>query len=490
MESENSNEGYCLNNQSKRQLEEPNDAVQRYWEYYFIISGWLKIKITVRNPTARRKAAVTVSAFLLNALEDGFSTFPRTLSSLLCSCCESNYLSIKTLKTIPVTLSMAPKRPPPVEDPPPASISEEEEEEDSSSAEEEEEEEEEEQQQSDGEQGHPSPPQPQNKTQNPPHKITETTTQQSESDSESESASESEPDQIVKPITSKPMEETPPKAASAASKKPRSKPATAATPEKTTALKRGNETHREDSKRAKNKEPEPEKPEDSKKQLFQRLWTEDDEIALLRGIIDFTAKKGYDPSKDMNAFYDFIKKSLHFDVSMTQLKDKISRLKKKFENHVKGKKGENKIFSKPHDQKGFDLSKSIWGSDGSIKANGRKNDSGNTSNNNKTGNAKKPEASKPELGMDVGEEDRVEVEMGRGSSVKSVLKFDSDVSVERMEDYVVRMGLNFVHGTEKEKMEEEWRKLHVAELELFLKRNELIREQAKLMLTAFKAEKD
>jgi hypothetical protein len=30
----------------------------------------------------------------------------------------------------------------------------------------------------------------------------------------------------------------------------------------------------------------------------------------------------------------------------------------------------------------------------------------------------------------------------------------------------------------------------VAELELFLKRNELIREQAKLMLTAFKAEKD
>ncbi|XP_011030341.1 PREDICTED: mediator-associated protein 1-like [Populus euphratica] len=380
---------------------------------------------------------------------------------------------------------MAPKRPPPVEDPP-SPISEEEEEEDSSSTEEEEEQ----QQQSDGEQRQPSPPQPRNNTQNPPHKITETTTQQSESDSESESESESEPDQIVKPITSKPMEETPPKAASAASKKPRSKPATAATPEKTTALKRVNETDREDSKRAKHKEPEPEKPEDSKKQLFQRLWTEDDEIALLRGIIDFTAKKGCDPSKDMNAFYDFIKKSLHFDVSMTQLKDKISRLKKKFENHVKGKKGENKTFSKPHDQKGFDLSKSIWGSDGSIKANGRKNDSGNTSNNNKTGNAKKLEASKSELGMDVGEEDRVEVDMGRGSSVKRVLKFDSSVSVERMEDYVVRMGLNFVHGTEKEKMEEEWRKLHVAELELFLKRNELIREQAKLMLAAFKAEKD
>ncbi|KAB5520675.1 hypothetical protein DKX38_024994 [Salix brachista] len=377
---------------------------------------------------------------------------------------------------------MAPKRPPPVEDPPSASISEEEEEEEeeSSSAAEDEEE------HSDGEQSQPSPQQTQNKTQNPPLKITETTTQQSESDTDSESESES--DQIVKPITSKPMDQTPPKAASAstASKKSRSKPATL---EKTSALKRCNETDREDSKRAKNKESE--KPEDSKKQLFQRLWTEDDEIALLLGIIDFTEKKGHDPSKDMNAFYDFIKKSLHFDVSMTQLKDKISRLKKKFENHVKGKKGENKTFSKPHDQKGFDLSKSIWGSEGSIKANGSKYESGNTlNNNNKTGNGKQLEASNPELGMDVREEDRVEVEMGRGSSVKSVLKFDSSVSVGRMEDYVVRMGLNFVHGTEKEKMEEEWRKLHVAELELFLKRNELIREQANLMLASFKTEKD
>uniref|UniRef100_A0A6N2KMB6 Glabrous enhancer-binding protein-like DBD domain-containing protein n=1 Tax=Salix viminalis TaxID=40686 RepID=A0A6N2KMB6_SALVM len=373
---------------------------------------------------------------------------------------------------------MAPKRPPPVEDPPSASISEEEVEGESSSAAEEEEE------HSDGEQSQPSPQQTQNKTQNPPLKITETATQQSESDTDSESESES--DQIVKPITSKPMDQTPPKAASAASKKSRSKPATL---EKTSALKRCNETDREDSKRAKNKESE--KPEDSKKQLFQRLWTADDEIALLLGIIDFTEKKGYDPSKDMNAFYDFIKKSLHFDVSMTQLKDKISRLKKKFENHVKGKTGENKTFSKPHDQKGFDLSKSIWGSEGSIKANGRKYESGNTlNNNNKTGNGKQLEASNPELGMDVREEDRVEVEMGRGSSVKSVLMFDSSVSVGRMEDYIVRMGLNFVHGTEKEKMEEEWRKLHVAELELFLKRNELIREQANLMLASFKTEKD
>jgi hypothetical protein len=189
----------------------------------------------------------------------------------------------------------------------------------------------------------------------------------------------------------------------------------------------------------------------------------------------------------MNAFYDFIKRSLHFDVSMTQLKDKISRLRKKFENHVKGKKGESKIFSKPHDQKGFDLSKYIWGSEGTIKANGKKN---NNSNDNRKGNAKKLEALKAELGMDVGEEERMEVEMERDSSVKKVLKFDGSVSGGKMDDYVVRNGLDFAHGMKKAEMEEKWRKLHMAELELFLKRNELIREQAKLMLSAFKADKD
>ncbi|KAJ6292906.1 hypothetical protein OIU78_024979 [Salix suchowensis] len=289
---------------------------------------------------------------------------------------------------------MARKRAPPLKDPPSASSSEEEE---TSSGEEEE---------SDDERSQPSPPQPQTKTirtRNSTPKKPEPTTPQSESELESESGSDSEsepepePGQSVKPITSKPMEEIPPKeAAAAVVKKSRSKPAVAATPEKSTAVKRGNGADRDekDLKRAKNKQSDPEKSEDSKKQLFQRLWTEDDEISLLQGMIDFVAENGVDPSKDTNAFLDFIKQSLHFDVSISQLKDKISRLRKKFKNQVKGKKGENKVFSKPHDQKGFDLSKYIWGSEGCIKA--------TNFNDNKKGNGKKLEELKADLGIDAG----------------------------------------------------------------------------------------
>ncbi|KAJ6724607.1 hypothetical protein OIU85_022517 [Salix viminalis] len=374
---------------------------------------------------------------------------------------------------------MARKPAPPLKNPPSASSSEEEE---TSSGEEE---------ASDDERSQPSPPQPQTKTirtRNSTPKKPEPTTPQSESELESESGSDSEsepePGQSVKPITSKPMEEIPPKeAAAAVVKKSRSKPAVAATPEKSTAVKRGNGADRDakDLKRAKNKQSDPEKSEDSKKQLFQRLWTEDDEISLLQGIIDFVAEKGVDPLKDTNAFFDFIKQSLHFDVSMSQLKDKICRLRKKFKNQVKGKKGENKVFTKPHDQKGFDLSKYIWGSEGCIKA--------TNFNDNKKGNGKKLEALKADLGIDAGEE-RMEVEMENDSIVKKVLKFDRKASVGTMEDYVGRCGLDFMHGVKKEEMEEKWRKLHIAELELFLKRNELLGEQGKIMLSALKADKD
>ncbi|KAF9663371.1 hypothetical protein SADUNF_Sadunf17G0042900 [Salix dunnii] len=219
------------------------------------------------------------------------------------------------------------------------------------------------------------------------------------------------------------MEETPPEeAAAAVAKKSRSKPAVAATPEKSTAVKRGNGSDRDpkDLKRAKNKESDPEKSEDSKKTALS--------------------------------------KSLHFEVSMTQLKYKISRSRKKFENHVKGKRRRK-------------------------QANGKKN---TKFNDNQKGNGKKLEALKTDLCIYAGEE-RMEDEMERDSSVKKVLKFDRKASVGTMDDYVVRSGLDFVHGMKKEEMEVKWGKLY---RELFLKRNELRGELVKLMLSVFKADKD
>ncbi|WCJ30148.1 DNA-binding storekeeper protein-related transcriptional regulator [Euphorbia peplus] len=319
---------------------------------------------------------------------------------------------------------------------------------------------------------------------------------ESESETETESDSEDGPSSNVKPIASRPMEESVTKNA-----KDRSKPSVSTVaPGKLTA-KRGNEVENDakDSKRAK-KDSESngvaEKSEDAKKQLFQRLWSEDDEIVVLKGIIDFAEKKGIDPSKDMNSFCEFIKRSLHFTVALSQLKDKFSRLKKRFENHLsKGKSGEGKTFAKPHEQKLFDLSKRIWGKGGicagsgesTVKVNGKAmSSSGGNNNNSRAKNLAALKLDLDENEMVIKKEDEMENHLG----LKGIPKFDKRVDIQRMEDYVIKRGMDMVGGAKKAEMEEKWRDLHVAELELFLKRNELIKEQAELLLAGYKSMQD
>ncbi|KAD4888021.1 hypothetical protein E3N88_20094 [Mikania micrantha] len=99
--------------------------------------------------------------------------------------------------------------------------------------------------------------------------------------------------------------------------------------------------------------------DESKKLPFQRLWSEEDEIVILKGFVDFSSEE----RKDTGDFYNFIKKSIHIDVSRTQLTDKIRKLRNKYLKNARGKKdGKNLIFSKPHEQTCFELSESIWSS--------------------------------------------------------------------------------------------------------------------------------
>ncbi|KAK8276907.1 hypothetical protein V6Z12_D10G230300 [Gossypium hirsutum] len=197
--------------------------------------------------------------------------------------------------------------------------------------------------------------------------------------------------------------------------------------------------------------------EDAKKLLFQRLFSEDDEIALLKGMLDYSAKTGADPHTDMNGFYDFVKKSIHTNVSKVQLMDKVRRLKKKFKNNVgKNKKGEDPTFSKAHEQKAFELSKKIWGVSGKVESSTAK------SNGKAKGNNKVVAALKAEL---------------PSSSDK---KTDNAVPIE--------VGLDMVDGEKKAALEAKWRKLQMAQLELFVERAEFVTEQAKLALKYYKSE--
>ncbi|XP_022732903.1 probable transcription factor At1g11510 [Durio zibethinus] len=391
---------------------------------------------------------------------------------------------------------MAPKRSNPIDDPPAASSSEEEEEvtsseegdedEEEGSSEEEEEEEEPKTQTTPTTQKSPPPKKPE--TFAPAIAVDES--DESRSDSESESDT---PTPNVKPIATKPMEET------SNIKKTRSKPL--ASPVKASSTKRPIESEQEakEAKRPKKKVEEEgtattvvveevkKTGEDTKKQLFQRLFSEDDEIAVLKGMLDYSAQNESDPIADMNVFYDFVKKSIHTDVTKAQLMDKIRRLKKKFENNAgKGKKGEDRTFSKPHEQKAFKLSKMIWGEDGisgKVESSARSN--GKAKANSKALTAVKVELpSSPEKNVERGEP----MEVDKKSSKNLGSLFDKRFGVAGLEEELLKHGLDMVGGEKKATLEEKWRKLQIAELELFVQRTELVKEHAKLMLEFYKSE--
>ncbi|XP_023002944.1 probable transcription factor At1g61730 [Cucurbita maxima] len=322
----------------------------------------------------------------------------------------------------------------------------------------------------------------------------------SERGSGSDSDTDTESERNVKPIASKPMEETP------KVKKPRSKPSASATPARS-SFKTPSDTTR-DAKRAKKSsvadaddgavaEDDSKKSVDESKKLFQRLWSEDDEIAILKGMIDYSAKKGTDPALEMNSFHDFIKKSLHVDVTRAQLVDKIRRLRKKFRNNVdRGKKGADPTFSKAHEQKGFELSKKIWGGEGfartpaveqlKLNVNGapNKNQRGSTSKTLASLKAEllpSPEASKEDGKMKVNDNE------APSGCMDGFVAFERSFGAVGLPESFLKPGLELIRQSKRTELEEEWKKLHVAELELFLKKTELIRDQAKLILEAYKS---
>ncbi|KAL0890806.1 hypothetical protein Bca101_014789 [Brassica carinata] len=116
----------------------------------------------------------------------------------------------------------------------------------------------------------------------------------------------------------------------------------------------------------------PPPPIDDSRRLFQRLWTDEDEIELLRGFLDYiTTHRGGSGSShhppDTAPFYEQIKSKLQLEFNKNQLVEKLRRLKKKYRN-VMSKFGSGKevVFKSAHDQATFDISRKIWNQTGKI----------------------------------------------------------------------------------------------------------------------------
>ena len=231
------------------------------------------------------------------------------------------------------------------------------------------------------------------------------------------------------------------------------------TPTKPSAVKKPSRSSRRVKKKEEPSEAEPKKPseeivgDETEKKLFQRLWSDDDEVAILKGMISYKEKKGSYPS-DMAELLGSIKKSLGIEASASQLKDKVRRLQRKYANNAARKKFNP---SKPHDKLVFELSAKIWGEEVAEAA-----------------------EEEEEVEEKVNAADNLGPNWGRWSGV-----FGPDKGVA---EYVLKRGVEGLVSKDKAaEIESRWRSIQVAELELFVKRNELLCEQTKLVLKALKS---
>ncbi|PSS19083.1 Transcription factor [Actinidia chinensis var. chinensis] len=251
---------------------------------------------------------------------------------------------------------------------------------------------------------------------------------------------------------------------------------------------------------------------DDSRRLFQRLWTDEDEIELLRGFLEYTGRRGWFNSsqqhQDTAAFYDQIRSKLQLDFNKNQLSDKLRRLKKKYRNvSSKIDSGKEFVFKSPHDYTTFEISRKIWSATGGFEfedpnpnpnLNVNPNSFGNNSNAVDTNSPQKrwrgekieekPQFSKPPHRFATPTDNSVSnlIEDTVRSCISPLFKeLVDNASGSRgfgRSAVLNPMPVRSFNSMGGDMPDERWRKQQILELEVYSKRLALVQDQIKLAL--------
>ncbi|KAI3467864.1 hypothetical protein Pfo_024527 [Paulownia fortunei] len=198
------------------------------------------------------------------------------------------------------------------------------------------------------------------------------------------------------------------------------------------------------------------KPSEKKKTPASKKFSDEDEIALLKGLAVFWANGR---NNKWTEFHLFIKDDLPHLFTKIQVSEKIRGLKRKFEANFERARANGGCldFSDSHESLLFELSKTLWGDEKSIAHETRK----------RTGNEHDEEKKIPKKLKQV-----VEVGNENFESAYPLLYASFDVF-----GYPKIVKENcFLIGREKaQELEEKWRELKAEELRLELKKIDLIK---------------
>lgn len=215
-----------------------------------------------------------------------------------------------------------------------------------------------------------------------------------------------------------------------------------------------------------------------KRALFQRLWSEEDEIALLQGLGEYERQKGTDPFYEMDGFFEFIKGSIHIRVTQTQLVNKARRMRRKFvRNAMRGKDGKDPSFKRPHDRRAYEVSKTIWG-DGKMKIRPKRRGRP-FGTSNRVASRKREVIKKEDAPQNTQEEKGGEDFWARYPCLR-----DSIDSFPSLPEWGKKLMMEKLIETPEEKLNElegRWKELGRAVCELHLSHLQLIKDQAKVV---------
>ncbi|CAN4123486.1 unnamed protein product [Withania somnifera] len=89
---------------------------------------------------------------------------------------------------------------------------------------------------------------------------------------------------------------------------------------------------------------------------FSKVWSDEDEISILRGMIKFKDETGRDAGPNMVEFRSFILESLICQATLVQLREKVRRLRGKYEKSLE----RGNAPTTPHEVQLFQLCQKIW----------------------------------------------------------------------------------------------------------------------------------
>ncbi|CAF2269714.1 unnamed protein product [Brassica napus] len=207
--------------------------------------------------------------------------------------------------------------------------------------------------------------------------------------------------------------------------------------------------------------------EAKKPSSFQRLWSEEDEVSLLQGMIDFKADSGKSPYEDMDRFYELASKSISFEASKIQFVDKIRSLKRKYMG--KAKHGAESL-TKAHDIDCLKLATCIWGL---------------ALDSNSSAKKKKLWLLNLLMVLAGGDKDKEVLINGGGASKSHGVRADDwfedsflvgSIAGLGVSEQFVKQKWSMVTVETKKRMAEKWKLLQAKEMELVLHKTDFMRE--------------